>query len=267
VNSSTNVFKGLIKRKSPEEQELEDKQQQLSELEDELSQRELDLATLATELQSYEQLYMAVMGWRYAELDGILAQIAKLRLEANPTSSEARTEYTSAQEQARASAESASERSHEPAPEHFTPPEDLRKLYREVAKRVHPDLAANDEDRATRTRLMVEANEAYEQGDEDRLRTILEQYEERPEAVQGETIGDKLIKLIRKIAQIKKRLEAISQEIAELEATPIGQLYTQARESGETVEQLLERLAKHLDGEIAGALEQWAGLVRKRSWR
>ncbi len=267
ISGDGNVFKGLVKRKSPEEQELEDKQHQLAELEEELSQRELDLATLTAELQSCEQLYMTVMGWRYAELDAIRAQIAKQRLESNPTSSQARTEYTRAKEQARASAESAGEHPREAAPERFTPPEELRKLYREVAKHVHPDLAVDDEDRAIRTRLMAQANEAYEQGDADRLRAILEQYEASPEAVRGETIGDKLIRLIRKIARVRQRLEAISEEIAALEATPIGQLYARARESGESVEWLLERLAKHVDEEIAGALEEWAQLVRKRGWR
>jgi len=261
------VFKSIIRRKTPEEEELEEKQQQLDELQEELSQRELDLATLAAELQSYEQLYLAVMGWRYAELDEIQARIAKLRVDQNPTSEQAKAEYTRASEQARESAESAGEHAHEAPQKSFTSSKELRNLYREVAKRVHPDLATDDEDRELRTRLMARANAAYEQGDEQALREILDQYEASPESVKGDSIGEQLIKLIRKIALVKKRLESIGQEIAELEATPIGQLYKQARETKQTVEQLLERLAKHLDGEIAQALEQWADLVRERDWR
>ena len=45
----------------------------------------------------------------------------------------------------------------------------MKRLYREVAKRIHPDLTSDRADRAKRQQLMAEANEAYERGDEARL--------------------------------------------------------------------------------------------------
>jgi len=53
--------------------------------------------------------------------------------------------------------------------EPFTPSENLKKLYREVAKRVHPDLATEESERQRRHELMAEANRAYAEGDEARL--------------------------------------------------------------------------------------------------
>src|ERR1035438_4594398 len=66
---------------------------------------------------------------------------------------------------------------------------ELKTLYREVAKRVHPDLATDEADRHKREQLMAEANAAYQRGDADALRRILEEYEGSPESVRGAGIA------------------------------------------------------------------------------
>jgi hypothetical protein len=48
--------------------------------------------------------------------------------------------------------------------------EELKKLFRAAAMRVHPDLAVDDEDRERRTALMRSVNRAYETRDVDALR-------------------------------------------------------------------------------------------------
>jgi hypothetical protein len=58
-----------------------------------------------------------------------------------------------------------------------TPTEELKSLYHEAAKRVHPDRSASDSDRSVREGLMIEANLAYEAGDEEALRRILAETE------------------------------------------------------------------------------------------
>lgn len=50
----------------------------------------------------------------------------------------------------------------------------LRKLFRMIAKLVHPDFSDSDEDRILRHKLMSELNQAYENRDEGRLRQILQ---------------------------------------------------------------------------------------------
>lgn len=52
----------------------------------------------------------------------------------------------------------------------------LKELYLEAVNRVHPDRAANEADRALRERLMKEANAAFERGDAETLRKVLEEY-------------------------------------------------------------------------------------------
>ena len=66
----------VTKRETPEEKELRKKQAELKDLEDRLGEKELELATFRAELNSFEALYIRVVGVKYAELDDIEA-IAK----------------------------------------------------------------------------------------------------------------------------------------------------------------------------------------------
>lgn len=81
----------------------------------------------------------------------------------------------------------------------------LRNLYREVAKRVHPDLTSDEADRGRRQRLMAEANEAFAQGDANRLTKILEESGLRAEPVQPAAVTADLVRAVRKIT-LKARL-------------------------------------------------------------
>lgn len=120
----------IARRQTPEQQELDKKLAELAALETELAQRELDVATLQAELHAFEREYLRVVGIRYTEFDRIEAQIA---------------EYMAYLESSR----------------DFKPSESLKKLYREVAKRIHPDLTTDEEERSRRQQLMAEANQAY----------------------------------------------------------------------------------------------------------
>src|SRR5208283_936332 len=106
----------------------------------------------------------------------------------------------------------------------FSPSSSLKSLYREVARRIHPDLAVDDADRAKRQKLMAEANRAYENGDEAKLRAILEEYESSPEAVFGEGTGVDLVRVIRKIAQVKRRLVEIQAETDQIRTSDLFEL-------------------------------------------
>jgi len=52
----------------------------------------------------------------------------------------------------------------------------LREQYLEVVNKIHPDRAINEADRALRERLMKEANAAFERGDAETLRRVLDEY-------------------------------------------------------------------------------------------
>lgn len=199
----------LIRAQTPEEKELVRKLAELTVLQGELAQRELDLATLQAELHAFEWMYLRFVGIRYAELDEIEAQIAEALTKAAPKNSEEQNRASQARSQANESAQ-ASKIGQEPGHRgKFTPSDALKSLYREVAKSIHQDLATDENDRTRRQHFMAQANQAYEDGNDTRLREILREWESSPETVKGDGIGAELIRVIRTIAQIERRLQAI----------------------------------------------------------
>src|SRR6185369_2521546 len=95
-------------------------------------------------------------------------------------------------------------------------PESLRRLYRQAAMLLHPDRTLDGEESKRRHRLMAEVNEAYARGDEERIRAILREWHASPESVEGDGPGAELVRVIRKIAQVDKRLAAIAAELDQL---------------------------------------------------
>ena len=212
----------LVISLSPELEELQRKAEELSALEADLVQGELDLATTHGELQNFEREYQQIIGTRYAELERIEIQIA---------------EYMAYLESNR----------------DFKPSEDIKQIYRQVAKLIHPDLTTDPHQKSVRQQLMTEANQAYEDGNIDRLREILRSWESRPEAVEGEGIGAELIRIIRKIAQCRERLRGIRQEIVEIEQTELYQLQVEVNTAREKGKDLLVEMARDLDEQIGQA--------------
>ncbi len=255
----------MTRRQTPEERELSRKQADLATLETELAQRELDLATLHGELRALEARYLRIVGTRYAALDELEAEIAETQARQRYKDPGAQERATRARAQAQESAQ-ATGATFEPAQAtEFKPSDELKKLYREVAKRLHPDLATEDEERARRTELMAEANRAYEEGDEARLRAILHEWESSPESVKGEGPGADLVRIIRKIAQAEERLKVIDSEMTELRASDLYRLKVKADEAQAEGRDLLAEMAAQVDQEIAVAEKRLAELTRKGS--
>ena len=130
----------IVCRLSPEEEELTKKRNELALLQTELAERELYLANLRADLSAFEGRYLREVGVLYAELDDWSARIAKVVAKEEGT-----VEARAAATKARAQAEESYSAAHGEAARaiEFTPSPELKKLYRDVAKRVHPDLATD----------------------------------------------------------------------------------------------------------------------------
>ncbi len=230
----------LARRLTPEEEELAAKREELARLEAQLADQELSLASLKAELAAFEGLYLRRVGVLYAELDEWNARLAELRAERAGTP-EAKAEADEARTQAEGAYSAAHGESANVEP--FTPSPELKKLYREAAKRVHPDTATDEADRARRERLMKEVNAAYAAGDEDALRRILAALDASPDAVQGSGIGADLIRVLHQLKQIRDRIAAVKLEIDSLSETDLAQLKAKADLATAEGRDLLEEMA------------------------
>jgi hypothetical protein len=252
-------------RKTPEQEEFDKKITELNGLESELTQCELDLATLHGELRAFEIRYLRIIGIRYAELDKIEAQLAETQARLKPKDKNSQKYAEQARTKAQESAQTAEGVQEPIRQDRFTPSESLKKLYREVAKSVHPDLANDEKERNRRQRLMAEANRAYEEGDEPRLEAILREWETNPDFVKGEGVGADLVRVIRKIAQVQERLHVIDTEIVQLKQSDLYQLKIKVEEIESKGRDLLKEMASQLKEQIAFAKQSLKEMKAKRS--
>jgi hypothetical protein len=243
---------GRPARRTPEERELDKKRSELGALETQLAQRELDLATLRGTLRAFEARYLRVVGRLYAELDDLQARFAEGEARHDAQNSDLHRRAAEARTRATESAEAVGAAiQREDEPDEFAPREDLKKLYREIAKLIHPDLTTDERERACRTLLMAEANRAYTAGDEVKLRAILDEWESSPDLVQGEGVAVELVRTIRKIHQVMRRVGDIEAETLELQRSEPYTLMRHVEAARARNRDLLEEMAEQLKEQIA----------------
>jgi hypothetical protein len=248
---------------APEEEELQCKKARLAELEAQLADRELEFAACLADLNHFERHYLQSVGRRYALLDDLKAKIAEARARQNPQSQDAQEQARQARSQASESARAAGEEHADTSsPDNVASPpppkrsESLDKLYRQAARLLHPDLTLDGDEKKLRHRLMAEVNDAYARGDEDGIRAILRDWHASPESVQGDSPGAELVRVIRKIAQVEKRLQAIAAELDRLRQGELFKLKQQVEDARANGRDLLKDLAERLDGEIDHARQE-----------
>lgn len=246
------TLKTTISHAKPEERELARKREEQSTLEIELAERELRSANLRAELGAFERRYLHFVGLRYAVLDDLKAEIAERLAREQPKNERLQRLARIARAGANETKSSAGENTKD-EPAAFESSAEMKRLYREVAKRVHPDLTSDREDRTKRQQLMAEANEAYERGDESKLLRILTEYECSPEAVQGEGAGAELIRVIRRISQARGRLSEIEAEMQELLRSDLYQLKSRLDEAQQHGRDVLKEMIEKVEEQIAQA--------------
>jgi hypothetical protein len=126
----------------------------------------------------------------------------------------------------------------------------VRKLFRDVAKAIHPDLADDASARDRRHVLMVEANRAYLLGDEERLRAILRSWDQSPEAVVGDDAEATRLRLVRRVAQIEEQIAAASSDLEALKDSPMWKLKAMVDEAAGRGKDLIRDLVGRLKRDI-----------------
>jgi len=244
----------IVRRLTPEEEELEKKRAELVQFENALAERELYLTNLRAEISVFQSRYLGRVGVLYAELDEWNAKIAELKAKTEGTP-EARDAASKARSQAEESSSAVG--AEDITPMEFNPSPELKSLYREVAKRVHPDLAVDQADRDKRERLMAEANLAYQRGDADTLKRILEEYASSPESVRGTGTAADLVRVIRQISQLRRRLVQVEEEIASLNSSDIAKLKVRAEEADAKGRDLLAEMAGDIRDRVDAARRRY----------
>ncbi|HXT29374.1 MAG TPA: hypothetical protein VN716_08850 [Vicinamibacterales bacterium] len=229
-------------RSQPDGDDIDRLRARLTELEAALTERVAEITRARADLAAFRIRYRKEVGRLHEELDDLERAIAEAelgeigkRLEGEPEAAEP---------------QSASSRSG--AAPRFTS-DAVRRLFRDVARTVHPDLARDEQARDRRHALMVEANRAYALGDEERLRTILDAWASSPEAVLGSDLDATRERLLRRVAQIEEQLVVYAADLDALRHSPLWQLKAMVDAAAARGKDLVADMIRRLERDIMAA--------------
>jgi hypothetical protein len=251
----------------PGAEELVRRKAQLLVLSRQLLERERGLAAYRNELHAFETSYRKALGSRYARLDE-LAERLDQTVEVDPDGDGPAERYPG-QGVPGGQNWAWGEREPDREPQRVVVGEEAKRLFRQLARLIHPDLAGDPEERERRTNLMVAANDAYEQGDVAALERLLAEWHASPEAVTGSGAAAELERTLRRIAQVEVRMRGIDEELAELEASAMGWLRRRVEKAAREGWDLLAHMVRELDRQITEAqleLERRAATATAGAW-
>jgi hypothetical protein len=236
---------------------------------------EIAVETFRVEVENFSRLHHQKLGPMYARLDELDAQIAEARASRTGDPEDLRK----AQE-ARAivmpmpgvdelfhdwidsdglSPEAAAMLTEQPVrpPKRVRPTEEARKLYRELARKAHPDLAQDETERARRDEFITRVNAAYGRGDEALLIELAQEWAAGP--VTPETELSESEELYARLNWLTQRKELLTVLAQELEESAIGAMLRMAPDDPD---RLLDEIADQLLGEVDQREAELAGLVQ-----
>jgi hypothetical protein len=250
----------IILQQSPDDVALLDRRERLAAVRTMLAERESELAQVRAQLKTFEGRYLRQVGVLYAELDDLEARIAETEV-ALYDSDSARSRAEEARQRAQETHDAAFGEAHEA--EEFDPPPSLKTLFREVAKRIHPDFARDDEEQRHFTLLMARANQAYSRGDTEMLQRMLDDHLEINASIAGEGAAAELLRITRQIQHAERDIANLDAERNALLSGEIAQLHLDAEAAAREHRDLLTELASSLREQIADAKHRFEFVERQ----
>jgi hypothetical protein len=238
----------------PEEFELAHRRRELAKVRALLEEREVALGHLRDAVFSFEARYIRQVGVLYRQLDEIEEKLAELQVS---------RESLEERDDARA----AFRKAHPEYDPHAEPEEaasaaqsddvDLKALFRELAKRIHPDFAVNELDAHRRTQLMAQANEAFHRGDAALLERMIDGYDAAGEAFGRTNPAAELARVKALIERVLMDIAVAEREHASIRESEMARLREETRQAALTGRDLLAEMAARVKGMLGNAMRRY----------
>ncbi|MEV8095738.1 rhodanese-like domain-containing protein [Kitasatospora sp. NPDC085879] len=205
---------------------------------------DVDVATLRVEIDNFALVHHQLLGPLYArldELDALIAEAVAVRTgdpEALRRAAEARSRVAEPDDPAAAGLAP-----EPPAAAKVRPDREAQRIYRDLARRAHPDLTTDPAEQERRSAFIARVNEAYAQGDAGALEELADEWSTAPETAPDPDSPDRPDWLLRRLEWLTARIGQLATEQVRLERTPMGELLLLAPQEPE---RLLEELAEQL---------------------
>jgi hypothetical protein len=231
--------------------------QQIAQAETELVEREAELVDLRTELHAFRLEYDTRVGRKLTELQVLKEEIERCRQRISKRriwgpNGPPQANYVPVEEQYRR----AWQQTPQPPPPPPVEPVDaatkaqIKKLYRQLCLRFHPDLAQDGAEKARRTEMMTTINAAYAARSLVELQALAKQ-PDRPTETEPYTDKQRLTALQDRLRQIERRLQEVEEEIGALMHGPEVTLSLEAKFAQQQGRDLLAEMAADAEEELA----------------
>ncbi|MFD9462809.1 hypothetical protein [Streptomyces sp. NPDC060027] len=220
---------------------------------------EIAVETFRVEVENFSRLHHQKLGPMYSRLDELDAEIAEARAARSGDAEDIRKAH-----EARARVmpmpgveelfhgwmdseglfpEAVAMLTDQPVrtPQRVRPSEEARKLFRELVRKAHPDLAQDEDERKRRDEFIVRVNAAYARGDEPLLRELAEEWAAGPTPEEWKPSRSE--ELYARLEWLAQRKEMLTLAARELEQSAIGAMLNLAPEDPD---RLLEEIAEQL---------------------
>ena len=266
----------VVPHQSPEDREYARYVWEIEVRKQRVAQLQADSAAFKEQLGRFSAEYHSRIGVLFVELDRIELAIsdyefrtAQLRadpqIEPEELERQARHKFANQREQIEDDEEEARHYEREHRQDQTHPVLDdastavLRRLYRELVKRFHPDLSKTEDERLQREMVMKKVNAAFHERDIQRLQVIALEYQVDESAFESKSIGEKLVWAIREISRLDVIIASLLEERRELESTELSVLWTHHQAD----ENVFERLEQGLAYRIKMKREQLQTLINE----
>ncbi|WP_371480347.1 rhodanese-like domain-containing protein [Kitasatospora sp. NBC_00315] len=256
-----------VRWSDPERQELEER---VAATELAWLTLDVDVQTLRVEIDNFALIHHQLLGPLYArldELDALIAEAvaarsghpedarraaeARRRVDDLPDLDALFSDIADVTAQVREQAED--EGRLPPAaqpqpPTRVRPGKDAQRIYRDLARRAHPDLSTDPVEQRRRSAFIARVNEAYAHGDALALEQLAEEWSTDPEAAPAADSPDRPAWLRQRLEWLGGKIAEVAAEQVRLENTAMGELLALAPQDPD---RLLEELAEQLLGKAA----------------
>jgi hypothetical protein len=223
----------IFREPTPAEAELDRLRAHLAALRSTLTARELALGDLRDQLASFEGRYLRQVGSLYRQLDEWEEKLAELHVKHYPAPP---TPYV-------------------PTPDPLEEPTsapvlDLKALFRELAKRIHPDFATDAHDAHRRTRLMAQANDAYLREDAAVLQRMLNGFDPVTGHTSSEAVEAELARTADLIQQVQHDIATAESDLEAAARSDSALLQQRCIDAALQGRDLLAEMAARVHGQI-----------------
>jgi DNA repair exonuclease SbcCD ATPase subunit len=238
--------------------QLDQLRAELARAQNELIEAEAELADRLAEINVFEFEFEARVGHLIDQLEGLEAEIQRYneRIQIARSKQIFGQAHIPVDQQYRRTWQSPPNSAPTPPPQPLDPAGEveIKRLYRQLARRFHPDLAVDEADRARRTEKMAAVNDAYAARSLTELAALAQQPDTTIDigpARHGQTEAQLVDALKAEITRCQRRLQEIDRELRDLRYRPSVEFSLEVKAARRQGRDLLAEMAAELQAKIA----------------